>query len=75
MKYTFNREELENLKTKILSDVADFLVELVKQQEKKPLDMYDHMSIRNKTIYINVEDFKNDVDNLRNKLTETIKNL
>jgi hypothetical protein len=73
MKYTFDREELEQFKTKILVHATDFITEIVKFKNdnssfQSPYDVYPSATI-------NLKKFSEMLDKFKENISETIKNL
>lgn len=78
MKYLLDKEELENVKTKLLSVVTDFLVDLAKNKSDSigvDRSGWPSMNMQDRVIYINIDVYKNSVEKLGDKLSETINNL
>lgn len=78
MRYILDKEELEELKTKILSSVSDFIKNVDKFKEKTHGWDNSHTpskSINNFEVTINIGKFKELTEKLREDVSETIRDL
>ena len=79
MRYTLDKEELEQLKTKILVDVSNFINEVVKFKEKTSVwpdsSGWPSTNPNNRAVIIDIQKFRELVQKLRDDVSETIRNL
>lgn len=79
MRYTLDKEELEQLKTKLLSNVSDFISEVVKFREKTSIwpdsSGWPSAHPNDKVVTIRSGKFSELIEKLRDDVSETIRNL
>lgn len=78
MRYILDKEELEDLKTKILSNVSDFIKSVDEFKEKNygwDNSRFPSKNINDFEVTINIGKFKELTEKLREDVSETIRDL